>query len=586
MQIVHRPTSALSSVSNWPDIPAVLQSIYQSRGIQDPQQLTGELKDLLPFNNLLGIDAAVAALIPVITEKKRLIVVGDFDVDGATSTAVVIRALKLMGAEHVDYLVPNRFDFGYGLTPPLVEVARQSQPDILLTVDNGIAAIDGVKAANDAGIQVVVTDHHLPGDALPDAVAIVNPNQPGCLFASKAACGCTVAFYVMLALRRALIDQGVLEAKAAPNMGQLLDLVALATVADVVPLDRNNRLLVAQGLKRLRAGHGQVGVRALLQVAKREAATIVGSDFGFAIGPRLNAAGRLDDMSIGIECLLTDNANIAIDYAQQLDQLNRSRRDIEQSMQQQAMTMLPDLTQVSTEQAQVVGVALLGEDWHPGVLGILASRIKEQLHRPVITCAIDSETEIKGSARSISGLHIRDALDLIDKRNPGVLIKFGGHAMAAGMTIAREHWHRFQSAFDQVCRELINDEDLQPRLLSDGQLNQQQLTLQLAEQIRYGGPWGQEFPEPLFDGKFEVRQHRVLADKHLKLTLKLPDSPLELDAIWFNADLEQWQGWQAVTASGLLMQVHCAYQLDVNYFRGRQSLQLMIRHLEIASESA
>jgi len=551
-------------------LPPVLQRVYAARGVLAVDELALQLKGLLPYREMKGIDQAVMALIPVVTQGKRLLVVGDFDVDGATSTAVALRALRLMGAQNVDYLVPNRFDFGYGLSPELVAVAVTMKPDLIMTVDNGIASIDGVAAANAAGIAVVVTDHHLAADQLPDALAIVNPNQPGCEFASKAACGCTVVFYVMLALRAALDKSGWFSQREAPNMAQLLDLVALASVADVVPLDRNNRILVEQGLRRIRAGQGHVGIQALLTVAGREPARIVASDFGFAIGPRLNAAGRLDDMSLGIECLLTDDMNRALDIATQLDAFNRDRRSIEQGMQQEALALL---AKFEADDHNPVGVCLFQPDWHQGVIGILASRIKDKLFRPVIAFAADDNGVLKGSARSIPGLHIRDVIDEVDKRHPGLIKKFGGHAMAAGMTLNDGAFDAFSRAFDGVCQAHLSSEQLHQTIDSDGDLSVAEFSLELAEQLRWGGPWGQNFPEPVFDGHFRLVQQRIVGERHLKMVLQPEGSDLALDAIWFNIDPQQWPDQQRD-------RVHCAFQLDVNEFRGRQSLQLLIRHLE------
>jgi len=436
---------SLPSEWNLPGLPPLLQRIYAARGVTSAGDLELGLGALIPYQQMKGIADAVELLIPVVTEGRRLLVVGDFDVDGATSTALAIRALSMLGAADVQYLVPNRFDFGYGLSPELVEVAITMKPDLIMTVDNGIASVEGVKAAAAAGIPVLVTDHHLPGDTLPDAAAIVNPNQPGCPFPSKAACGCTVVFYLMLALRATMKERGLL-AEPAPNMGRLLDLVALATVADVVPLDHNNRILVEQGLRRIRAGAACAGIFALLQVAGREASRIVSADFGFAVGPRLNAAGRLDDMSLGIECLLTDDPVRALNLARTLDEMNRDRRTIEQGMQEEALKFL---SQFDEQQALPVGVCLYQADWHQGVIGILASRIKEKVHRPVIAMAAGDDGLLKGSARSIPGLHMRDALDEVDKAVPGLIKKFGGHAMAAGMTIEASGFAEFARQFDR-----------------------------------------------------------------------------------------------------------------------------------------
>ncbi|MDF1764476.1 MAG: DHHA1 domain-containing protein, partial [Oleibacter sp.] len=487
-------------------------------------------------------------------------------------------------------LVPNRFDFGYGLSPPLVDVAKTFQPDLILTVDNGIAAIDGVAAARAAGIDVVVTDHHLPGETLPDALAIVNPNQQGCDFSSKAACGCAVAFYLMLALR-AKLEKLKWFRGAAPNLASLIDLVALATVADVVPLDRNNRILVEQGLRRIRAGHGQVGLQALLRVAGKDPSKVVSSDFGFIVGPRLNAAGRLDDMSAGIECLITDDPNTASMLAGQLDGLNRDRRQIEQVMQEEARALLDNAEQQAFPDH---GISLFHQDWHQGVIGILASRIKEKYHRPVIAFAPsslgDGGTEqgnqqgnddqasadnitIKGSARSIPGLHIRDALDRIDRTHPGMIEKFGGHAMAAGLSIKQRDYEKFSTVFDQICQQLLTPEQLDAVIETDGELKDQEITLDVAQQLRWASPWGQEFPEPLFEGKFRLIQQKIVGQRHLKLMLQSLTSTTCYDAICFNVDVNVWPNFDRET-------VYCVYQLDVNEFRGQANVQLLIRHLD------
>ncbi len=552
------------------DIPERLQRIYAARGVVHANELELQLKQLLPWQTLKGINAAVDLLLPVVLQQKKLLIVGDFDVDGATSTALAIRALRLLGAVNLDYLVPNRFDFGYGLSPELVEVARQRSPDLIMTVDNGIASVAGVAAAAECGIPVLVTDHHLPGEQLPDAAAIVNPNQPGCQFASKSACGCTVVFYVMLALRARLNEAHSLSQPV--NMAQLLDLVALATVADVVPLDFNNRILVEQGLRRIRAGQVQAGMDALLRLAGKVPQTIVSSDFGFALGPRLNAAGRLDDMSLGIECLLTDDPSLAVSMAQELDEMNRNRREIEQGMQQEALNYLKDFSVDNLP----VGVCLYQPDWHQGVIGILASRIKDKVHRPVIAFAADSDAdvpELKGSARSIAGLHMRDALDEVDKQYPGLIKKFGGHAMAAGLTLNSGCYQAFSTAFNHVCERHLSSSQLEQNIDSDGELLVSEYTLELAQQLRWAGPWGQNFPEPVFHGRFRVLQQRIVGERHLKMVLQPHGSDQLLDAIQFNIDPQRWPNLN-------IDQVTAAFQLDVNEFRGQINVQLLVRYLE------
>lgn len=551
------------------NLSPVLARIYSARGVKTPDELDLQLAGLLPYHSMKDIDKAVEALVPVVISGKRLLVVGDFDADGATSTAVALRALRMMGAQQVDYLVPNRFDFGYGLSPELVQVAITMQPDLIMTVDNGIASCAGVKAANDAGIPVVVTDHHLPGNEIPEALAIVNPNQDGCEFPSKAACGCTVVFYLMLALRARLKELGMF-AGSPPNLAVLLDLVGLATVADVVPLDQNNRIIVEQGLRRIRAGHAQVGVNSLLRIAGRNPQTLVASDLGFAIGPRINAAGRLDDMSLGIECLLTDDPARADEIAAELDAFNKDRRQIEQAMQQEALVLLDQTSEFSGNEA---GVCLVHPQWHQGVIGILASRIKDKLYRPVIAFAQEDNGQFKGSARSIPGLHVRDALDRVDRLLPGTILKFGGHAMAAGLTIAPGQFEVFKSAFNSVCRQLLSDEQLNQTLDTDGELTPHQMSLELAQDLRWGGPWGQAFPEPTFQGEFRLVQQRIVGERHLKMVLQPKGSDLAFDAIWFGIDTTRWPDYQREL-------VTCVYQLDINEFRGNKSVQLLVRHLE------
>ncbi|ASP40321.1 single-stranded-DNA-specific exonuclease RecJ [Bacterioplanes sanyensis] len=562
MHIVRRSASA----ERLPNLHPVFARVLSARGVQSADELENRLAQLLPPDSLKDIETAVDCLLPVVTEQQSLLVVGDFDVDGATSTALALRAFRAFGAQHVSYLVPNRFEHGYGLSPELVFLAQEQRPDVLLTVDNGIAAVDGVAAAKALGIKVVVTDHHLAAEQLPDADAIVNPNQPGCEFASKAACGCAVLFYVLMALRKRLQAQGW---PNDVNLAQWLDLVALATVADVVPLDRNNRILVEQGLRRIRRGHVQPGIKALLEVAGRQPQRLASADLGFVLGPRINAAGRLDDISLGIECLLSDDAATARSLAQQLDEMNRSRRDIEQGMQQEAERYLAAIDTES--QSLPAGVCLYQSDWHQGVIGILASRIKERAHRPVIILADDDSGVLKGSARSLPGLHMRDLLDELDKRWPGLLIKFGGHAMAAGMTIKRAGLETFQQAFVQLCSEHLTEEDLQRVWQSDGELSAADFTLELAQQLRWGMPWGQSFAEPIFDGEFNVVQQRVVGEKHLKLVLAGDNSQQLLDAIWFNGDL---------TLQPLQGRVKAVFSLDVNEWQGRRQLQLLVRHLQ------
>ncbi|HEY9199363.1 MAG TPA: single-stranded-DNA-specific exonuclease RecJ, partial [Gammaproteobacteria bacterium] len=489
-------------------LPPVLRRIYAARGVDDALQLDTAVERLLPPERLGGLTRALDLLEQALAEGQRIIIVGDFDADGATSAALMVRALRSMGAQQLAYLVPNRFDFGYGLTPEIVAVAAQQHPDLLITVDSGISCLAGVAAARAAGMRVLVTDHHLPGLRLPEADAIVNPNLPGDDFPSKNLAGVGVAFYVMVALRARLRDKGWFAACGLPepNLAQLLDLVALGTVADVVPLDHNNRVLVEQGLRRIRAGRCVPGIAALLAAGGRNPARAVASDLGFAVGPRLNAAGRLEDMALGIECLLADDPKIAQHMARQLDQLNRARREIEADMQTQALSALSSLH--LEEGGLPTGLCVYDPCWHQGVIGILASRLKDRFHRPVIAFADAGNGEIKGSARSVAGLHIRDCLEAVGAHHPGLIRKFGGHAMAAGLTLAERDFAVFQAVFDAEVSRHLSADDLHGIIHSDGELEAHELTLELAETLRLAGPWGQQFPEPLFDGRFIVASQR------------------------------------------------------------------------------
>jgi single-stranded-DNA-specific exonuclease len=557
------------------EIHPILQRIYTSRGMQSTQELERSLNHLLPYANLSGIPEAVACLSEALRLQQKILIVGDFDADGATSTAVAVRALRSFGATNVEFLVPNRFAFGYGLTAELVAVAqRDFSPALIVTVDNGIANNAGVAAAKALGIKVLVTDHHLPGTVLPDADVIVNPNQPNDIFPSKNLAGVGVIFYVMLALRRHLTESGWFAQAniAEPNMSHLLDLVALGTVADVVPLDHNNRILVYQGLRRIRAGQCIPGISALLEIAGRNQARLIAADLGFAVAPRLNAAGRLDDMSLGIECLLTDDVRKAREIAQILSDMNDERRVIEQDMQEQALKILSSFKPGAGEQIPM-GICLFDKEWHQGVIGIVAARIKERFHRPVIAFAPSGDKEIKGSARSIPGLHIRDALAQIAVEQPHLMDKFGGHAMAAGLTLLPEHFDEFAKAFDAMVSRHLTEEQLHNKLLSDGELLGTDLTLEIAEVLREAGPWGQAFPEPLFDGSFQVLEQRLVGNKHLKMVLGA--NGLTLDAIAFNIDINHWPNYRCE-------QVHIAYRMDVNEFRGKRTVQLIVEHLSEA----
>ncbi len=549
----------------------VLRQVYLNRGITEQEQLDRTLRDLPNYQSLTGIDTAVSIIKAAIYSDKKILIVADFDADGATSCAVAIRGLRLLGAKNVDFVVPDRFKFGYGLTPEIVAVALASKPDLIITVDNGISSVEGVAYAIEQGCQVVVTDHHLPPKLLPIADAIVNPQLINDKFPSKALAGVGVIFYVLLALRASLTKDGLFSNVPAPNLATLLDIVALGTVADVVPLDETNRKLVHQGLLRIQANQCVPGISALLKIAKRERERVVSTDLGFAIGPRLNAAGRLDDMSLGIQCLLTDDEQEAQNIAEQLDMLNIERRSIEEDMKQDAYAILASLNLKKKEEEQW-GVCLFDEHWHQGVIGILASRIKEKLNRPVIAFAKANNGDVKGSARSIPGLHIRDTLDDIASQHPKLLKKFGGHAMAAGMSFAEKDLATFKEAFNQAVKKRLNSQVPENVFLVDGEIPDSDINLDLAETLRGAGPWGQNFPEPLFVGTFKVKNARILGQKHVKLELETQTNNRKIDAIYFNVD-----GPENIIG---LAQVRLVYQLDVNTYMGRSTAQLIVRHLE------
>lgn len=555
-----------------PHLPPLLKQLYARRGVT-LNECELVLKGLLRPDTMKGLNEAAKLIADAIQADKSILIVGDFDADGATSTSVCILALRMMGAVKVDYLIPNRFDYGYGLSPEIVAVAASKRAEMLITVDNGISSIDGVIAAKAFGMQVVITDHHLPGHELPNADAIVNPNQPGCPFASKSIAGVGVAFYLMTALRAELRSRNWYQIRgiAEPNLGTLLDIVALGTVADVVSLDANNRILVEAGLQRVRAGRCRVGITALLEVAKRNPARIVASDFGFAVGPRLNAAGRLDEMALGVETLLCEDMMLARRMAAELDGLNQERRELEVGMQQEALKSLEHLKLNEAELPW--GIALFQQDWHQGVIGILASRIKDKYHRPVIAFADAGNGEIKGSARSIKGLHMRDLLELVNTRHPGLIIKFGGHAMAAGLSLKAGSFATFAKAYDDAVRELLKPELLTGELWSDGELTPAELNLEIAQLLRNAGPWGQAFEEPLFDGYFNIVQQRLVGERHLKLVLETQCGTLMLDAIAFNVDLHTWP-------DATINHARIVYKLDVNEYRGNFSLQLMVEQIE------
>ncbi|MFT5295575.1 MAG: single-stranded-DNA-specific exonuclease [Colwellia sp.] len=578
-QIVRRSKVDDSHLPN--NLHPLIKQIYASRGIENATELELNVSQLCSIESLKGINQGCQVLHQALIENKNIAIIGDFDADGATSTALMMEALRLFGSDNYQFIVPNRFLYGYGLTPEIVEIAAEKGAELLVTVDNGISCVAGVTKAKLLGLGVIVTDHHLPGMTLPDADAIINPNQVGCDFPSKALAGVGVAFYFMMAMRKYLreknwfVDKQVQE----PNIAQLLDLVALGTVADVVSLDNNNRILVEQGLKRIRAGVTRPGIQALLEIAGKDQKKIVASDFGFALGPRINAAGRLDDMSYGINCLLAKDLASARVMAADLDDLNKSRREIEQGMQQEAEQVLKSLN--FSDDNLPHAISLFQRDWHQGVIGIVAGRLKEKFHRPSIVFAgtsddtspdnLDQCTEIKGSARSIPGLHIRDLLEHIDTQHPNIIIKFGGHAMAAGLSILENDFVKFQHLFNQYAEQWLSSDDLKGTLSSDGELPTQEMTLGFAQLLRDSGPWGQNFIEPLFDGDFKLIQQRIVGQKHLKLVVEKAGQVF--DAIVFNVDLNRWPDHKA-------QQVHLAYRLDINEFRGKQTVQFMVEYLE------
>ena len=569
-KIIQRDVPDKHSLSD--AIHPVLKRVYASRNIQFNDDLDYSLSSLFPYDTLSGINDAVLLLQEVIKKKSRILIVADFDADGATSCALAIRGLTLMGAEDIVYVVPNRFEYGYGLTPEIVDVALEYDPDLLITVDNGISSIEGVKRARKNGVKVLITDHHLPGNELPGADAIVNPQLNGDKFPSKNLAGVGVVFYILLALRAALKEQGWFEEVdlSIPNLAKLLDIVALGTVADVVPLDKNNRIMVSHGLNLIKKDKSIAGIAAILDLTGRPLSTISASDLGFSIAPRLNAAGRLTDMSLGIECLLTDDTYAAKEMAEQLDKLNKERRLIQTEMQEQATIELDDyLEESSDEIAQ--GICLFNADWHQGVIGILAAKVKETFNRPVIAFAKENEDEdtIKGSARSINGLHIRDCLEDVTRINPELILTFGGHAMAAGLTIKESQFELFSECFNEVIKKHISLEDMQDVCMTDGELSTEDYSLQLAAEIQSAGPWGQAFPEPVFEGKFTVLDKQIVGDSHLKLKLQTDNKIL--DAIAFNITDEDWP----VGTNEILS----TYRLGINDFRGDRKLQLFIEYL-------
>jgi single-stranded-DNA-specific exonuclease len=568
LQLRRRPV--LGEPAGWGDgLHPILQRIYAARGVFGPDQAEHRLNRLLSPQQLGGMQQAVELLAQAIGDNASIMIAGDYDCDGATGAAVAIRGLRMLGARNVDYVVPNRFIHGYGLTPELVA----SLPDsvqVVVTVDNGVASVAGVAAAKARGMRVIVTDHHLPGDFLPAADAIVNPNLHGDDFPSKALAGVGVMFYVLLALRAHLRGLGVFGTNNEPDLSVLLDLVALGTVADLVPLDFNNRVLVEAGMKRLRSRRGCAGITALIEASQRSVVSLCTSDLGYAVGPRLNAAGRLEDMRLGVECLLTDDARQARHYAELLSSINQERRDLQADMVAEAEIMVANTASV---EESLVGVSLFEPSWHAGVVGLVASKLKERLHRPVIAFAPageDNPDQLRGSARSIAGFHIRDALAAVDARHPGLIERFGGHAMAAGLSLRASDYPRFADAFDAVAREWLSEEQLQAVLYTDGEMPAGMFTLEMARLLRYAGPWGQAFPEPIFDNRFECFSWRVMGEKHLRLSLRDPRDDAVHDAVMFNA----YHGEPPPTM------MRAAYELTINDWQGRETPRLLLRHIE------
>ncbi|HHF6916900.1 TPA: single-stranded-DNA-specific exonuclease RecJ [Haemophilus influenzae] len=562
-----------NSVSNHP----LLDRLYRARRIQNTKELDRTLKSMLNPNQLYGIDQAVNLLVEAYQQKQKIVIVGDFDADGATSTALSVLALRQLGFSDVDYLVPNRFEQGYGLSIPVAEMAIEKGVQLLMTVDNGVSSFEGIAFLKEKGIRVLVTDHHLPPETLPPADAIVNPNLSQCHFPSKSLAGVGVAFYLMLAVRAKFRELGIFTAETQPNFTDLLDLVALGTIADVVPLDQNNRILAYQGLMRIRARRCRPGIIALAEVANRNVEQFTSSDLGFCIGPRLNAAGRLDNMSIGVELLLANEMSKARELALDLDQLNQTRKEIEAGMKLEAIKICQNLTALFKELPY--GITLYQPDWHQGVLGIVSSRVKDQYHRPVIAFTQDSEGILKGSARSIEGLHMRDVLERIHSQHPNIILKFGGHAMAAGLSIREEYFADFQHLFNQTIADWLDEEHLQGIIWTDGELNSNEFNLETAELIKSVGTWGQGFPEPCFDGEFKILDQRAIGQNknHLKMLLEPKQGGVLLDAIAFNIDTRLYPDLS-------IKQARLAYKLEINEFRGNRSLQLLVDYIEPIDE--
>ena len=556
------------AVSTLPGLSPLLSRLYVGRGVVSKDEVDHSLKNLLPPDLLKGMGDAVELLTGLIRQQARILIIGDFDADGATSSVLMVHGLRSLGAEQVDYLVPNRFEYGYGLTPEIVEVALQRNPDLIVTVDNGISSHEGVDFARENGIKTLITDHHLPGNQVPKADAILNPNQQGCDFPSKNLAGVGVAFYLLSGVRRELRESHWFEHRSEPNMADYLDLVALGTIADVVPMDYNNRIMVQEGIRRIRAGRLRPGLKALSALSGNRIQTITSSDLAFGVAPRVNAAGRLEDISLGIECLLTDDENRAQELASRLDKLNLERREIENEMKQQALNFLSAL-KLTKDTEEKVGICLYDEDWHQGVVGVVASRIKDKFHRPVVAFAKVSDSELKGSARSISGLHMRDVFETIAARNPDLLQKFGGHAMAAGLTLHPANLTTFAEQFDIEAKRWLTEEDLTQTVITDGNLGED-YSISLAREIGQICPWGQGFPEPLFDDDFEIVDQRIVGGRHLKMKLRPLDGADSIDAIAFNHDR---------LVEGRVKRI--AYRLDVNEYRGMESLQLIVDCVDI-----
>ena len=549
----------------------LLDRLYRSRHIKNACQLDRTLAAIHNPNLMSGLDDAVALLLEAYEKQQKIVIVGDFDADGATSTALAVLALRQLGFVNVAYLVPNRFEQGYGLSVAVAQEALALDVELLITVDNGVSSHEGVAFLKERGVNVIVTDHHLPPESLPSADAIINPNLAHCGFPSKNLAGVGVAFYLMLALRAKFRELGMFDAKNQPNFTELLDLVALGTVSDVVPLDQNNRILVYQGLARIKAQRCRFGIRALAEVAKRDLAGFSASDLGFSIAPRLNAAGRLDNMSVGVELLLAEDMESARALALELDGLNQARKEIEQGMKLEALKICQNLTALENQLPH--SIVLYQADWHQGVLGIVASRIKDQFHRPVIAFAQEQDGILKGSARSIPGLHIRDALERVYSQHPDLILKFGGHAMAAGLSINENYFADFQRIFNETVSELLAQEQLQGSIWTDGELSVNELNLNTAERLKSAGPWGQAFPEPLFDGEFKILQQRLVGEKHLKMMVESKLGGPLMDAIAFNVDTRYYPDLSIKTAK-------LVYKLDINEFRGNRDIQLLIDYIE------